>query len=97
MMNTAHTDGLERDSADARSSFSMGGLMWRVGVALLFYVLSTGPVVKLLLEGRISEKAVETIYAPFVWLDNTQFGERVLGPFFRWYGETIWRWEVPAK
>jgi hypothetical protein len=63
----------------------------------MLYVLSTGPVVSLMYQGKISEKTVDKIYAPVKWLSKTSPGRAVMEPFFRWYGEKLWGWGLSSK
>jgi hypothetical protein len=67
--------------------------LW-MAVALVLYVLSTGPVVRLMFEGVISEQVVETVYAPFRWLEHTKVGQVLLELFIEWYGEKLWGWGI---
>jgi len=75
---------------------SRGSMLWWVGIVLMLYVLSIGPVVRLALEEKIPLKAPETIYAPLVWLCETPVGKKFVRPSLIWYGNTIWRWELPV-
>jgi hypothetical protein len=63
------------------------------GLALVLYILSIGPVVKLMIKRVIPEGVVTTVYAPMIWLGETKSGKKILDPFFNWYGEKIWRWK----
>jgi hypothetical protein len=71
-------------------------LVW-AGLLLLLYVLSIGPAVKFARDNRLPKDTVETVYAPLVWLCDTPAGEKFVRPSLIWYGETIWRWEMPIK
>ena len=64
-----------------------------MSVALVLYVLSIGPVAKLMLKGIVSQQMVMTVYAPIVWLAETKSGGKILEPFFDWYGEKVWGWK----
>jgi hypothetical protein len=72
--------------------------LWRClcwsGAALVLYVLSIGPVVRLMFEGTISEEVIEAVYAPITWLGETKLGHDLLEPFVEWYGEKLWGWGI---
>ena len=67
-----------------------------LALVLVFYVLSTGPVVRLALEEKISSEFVEILYAPFGWMDRTTIGHECLKVFTHWYGEELWGWDFPV-
>ena len=54
-----------------------------VVVALLLYVLSSGPVVRLMIHEKAPLKPVEIFYAPLAWL--SQHDRNISGPFLNWY------------
>jgi hypothetical protein len=81
----------------AKEEQSAGGPFLSFVMVLILYVLSTGPVVRLMDYGRISEKTLDKIYAPIVWLDQTSAGRAALEPFFHWYGEKLWAWGSSSK
>ena len=45
----------------------------------------------MMFKGLISPEVIETVYAPFGWLEQTGGGRMVL-MFVKWYGETLWGW-----
>ena len=73
--------------------FLLRCLCWG-GVALVLYVLSIGPVVRLMFEGTISEEVIEAVYAPITWLGETKLGHDLLESFVEWYGEKLWGWGI---
>lgn len=61
--------------------------MWIVGVVLVLYVLSVGPVIKLVQKGVVSASA-GVFYIPLFFLhDKTVVGKR----FLEWYLEDVWK------
>jgi len=58
-----------------------------IAVALLLYVLSTGPVVRLTVQGKISWETIQIIYAPLVWL--VEHDRTLSGPFLECYTD-LW-------
>lgn len=88
------TSGSDRDFRPAGKRD--GNIIISIVVALALYVLSTGPVVKLALEDQIPLEFVETVYAPFQWVDRTDLGHKILKAFAHWYGEKLWGWQSPV-
>jgi hypothetical protein len=87
----------QENASPPKEEKSAGGpFLWFV-MALVLYVLSTGPVVRLMDQRRISERTLDKIYAPIVWLEKTSSGRAVLEPFFHWYGEKLWGWGSSSK
>ena len=82
------------------SSGSRPGLLSTVGLwlgtVLCAYVLSTGPVAKIETaltppgspQRASAEKALNTFYAPIIWVDNHA---KAFDKFLRWYVLTMWR------
>ena len=71
-----------------------GGLsrvaLW-VGCFLVLYVLSVGPVAKLIDKGVIKEPSVTPFYAPIVWLiDHWQPAQDAT----IWYLTVVWRIDI---
>lgn len=61
-------------------------LCWGIGLFAL-YLLSTGPVVKLVCKGVINYHYAEAVYAPLIWLsDNCEPLEESL----EWYVAELW-------
>jgi len=72
--------------AQPPSSSSAGRWAGGIVLALVLYVLSTGPAVKLTEAGIISDHTYELIYAPVIWpLNHTTMGETYLGPIYLWW------------
>jgi hypothetical protein len=86
----------DSETAEAESSraFSFAGLVRWFCIATVLYVLSIGPVAKLMFAGRLSERTVTRIYAPLLWLGQTEVGEKLVSPCIRWYGEKVWNWKA---
>ncbi len=76
--------------ATGRSS----GARWAGGIvlALVLYVLSTGPMLKLTftVTGQLTYKTCQTIYAPLLWLGETDTGQVYIQPLLKWYWYEIW-------
>ena len=87
----------QEDAPSEKEGRSAGGFVLWIFISAVLYVLSTGPVVRLMGEGKISESTVDKIYAPLVWLSHTSIGAVVLEPFFHWYGEKLWGWGSSSK
>jgi hypothetical protein len=66
-------------------------LCW-LPVALLVYVLSTGPVMKLEEAGYLPRNVDAIIYKP-LWAVTPEF----LGRFFWWYIFDVWKVTAPSK
>jgi hypothetical protein len=69
------------------------GARWAGGIvlALMLYILSTGPVFKLVDAGYVSEDHLGVIYAPLFWVgQNTFVGKKCLRPALNWYWIEIW-------
>jgi len=58
------------------------------GVALVLYVLSTGPVCRLCDKGLVPQRIVETVYLPVIYV-----GDRFSIPhdFLSWYVHDLWK------
>lgn len=74
----------------SRSGFGSSLPLW-LGGALLVYVLSTGPAVKLVEHGVIAGSSLETVYAPLVLLANHC---EPVSDFFEWYLCEVWDWDI---
>jgi hypothetical protein len=83
----------ENAPAEKEERSAGGFILWFV-VGVMLYILSIGPVGRLMFEGKISLSTVEKIYAPLTWLCETRIGQVVGKPFFEWYGE-LWGWGSP--
>ena len=78
----------EQKPADKPRRSGFGKLLSLAGSLLIFYVLSTGPIAKLVEAERISASDVRRLYAPLVWLiKNFPPAER----FFDWYLKDVWK------
>jgi len=78
----------QQKPADKPRRSGCGTLVWVTGSFLVFYVLSTGPIAKLVEIGMISGSATRRVYAPLTWLgDNFPPAES----FFDWYLEDVWK------
>ena len=78
----------EQKPADKPRRSGRSKLFWLAGSLLIFYVLSTGPMAKLVETKRISESDMRLVYAPLVWLiENFPPAER----FFDWYLKEVWK------
>jgi hypothetical protein len=78
----------QKKPADKPRRSGCGTLVWVTGSFLVFYVLSTGPIAKLVESDRISVSAMQRVYAPLVWLvENWAPAE----DFFDWYLEDVWK------
>jgi hypothetical protein len=77
-----------------RAGRSWGSLvLW--GLALVvFYVLSTGPMVKMAESGLFEATYLNKVYAPLGWAVDRSSG---VEHFFIWYLGEIWRCDVPGK
>jgi len=81
------SEAQKKPAAKPRRS-GCGTLIWVAGSLLVFYVLSTGPIAKLVEIDRISGSDMRRVYAPLVWLmENFPPAER----FFDWYLEDVWK------
>ena len=87
----------QENASPPKEEKSAGGLFLWPLIVVMLYVLSTGPVVRLMDQGRVSEKVLDRIHAPIVWLSKTSIGSVILEPFFRWYGEKLWGWGSSSK
>ena len=75
--------------ADSRRG-GFGTVLWVAGLVLIVYVLSVGPVAKLIEHDVISEDLAAPVYAPLQWLaDNCE----PVDDFFGWYVDEVWRHE----
>ena len=64
-----------------------GGLWILVGLSLIAYPLSVGPVAKLLDRGLIPEAGFRAMYRPLgILCDHSPLAVR----FFRWYLQGVW-------
>ena len=78
----------EQKPADKPRRSGFGKLFSLAVSLLIFYVLSTGPIAKLVEAERISANDVRRVYAPLVWLiNNFPPAER----FFDWYLKDVWK------
>jgi hypothetical protein len=75
-------------SRDAPHRSGLGKCAWMALLLFAFYVLSTGPVGKLVEHGVISEPLAESIYSPLLWLRNNC---PPMMKFFDWYLGTLWQ------
>jgi hypothetical protein len=75
------------------------GVRWAGGIvlALVLYVLSTGPALKLAKAGYLSQTTLNVVYAPIIWSRQTEVGEKFLRPAFLWYWETVWDIEARVE
>ena len=83
----------QENAPAAKEERSAGGFVLWFFVSVVLYVLSTGPVVRLMFQGKISESTVDKVYAPIEWLSKTSLGAAVVDPFFLWYGDELWEWK----
>jgi hypothetical protein len=77
----------ESDSGDAKSGLSRAAA-WVVGLAILlpvFYVLSTGPVIKLVMTLPVVERYAEPILAIYAPLDYLYRHSDAVHEFLDWY------------
>ena len=78
----------QQKPADKPPRLSCGTFIWLAGSLRIFYVLSTGPIAKLVEAERISSSDMRRVYAPLVWLiENFYPAER----FFDWYLKDVWK------
>ena len=85
----------EENAPAAKDGTPMGSLVICLIGALVFYILSIGPVERLASEGKIPQSAVRKIYAPIIWSSKTSLGTSILNPFLMWYGYNLWGWKPP--
>jgi hypothetical protein len=67
---------------------------WAGGIvlALVLYVLSTGPAARLVQTGHVSILTTRKVYAPILWVrDHTKIGQSYLRPALEWYCRKIWK------
>jgi hypothetical protein len=88
----------EREKPRARPGQSAAGSptkRWAGGIllALVLYILSTGPALKLAKAGYLSQETLNVVYAPIIWSRQTELGDRYLYSALRWYWEIVWEME----
>lgn len=78
----------QKKPADKPRRSGCGTFIWVTGSLLVFYLLSTGPIAKLVEAERISARDMQRVYAPLVWLiEHFPPAER----FFDWYLKDVWK------
>jgi hypothetical protein len=81
----------EKENDSGEETRHGGGVLrwvWIAGVAVVFYVLSVGPMCKLSDEGVVPSTVMQVVYAPLIWVCHES---QVANDFFRWYCKTVWK------
>jgi hypothetical protein len=61
--------------------------VWIAGLAVVLYVLSIGPVVRLSYRYAIVDASLDVIYAPLTYF---AYNSRAASRFLKWYIEDAW-------
>lgn len=85
----------EREKPRGRSGQPAAGnstARWAGGVALvlMLYVLSTGPMLKLRMNGQVSDETFWDLYAPVGWICETKVGEACIMLPLLMYWDIVW-------
>jgi hypothetical protein len=73
--------------AETRHGGGVFRWVWIGGMILVFYVLSIGPVAKLIEKGVIKAESVEPVYLPLSLLGSRY---RAMGLSLQWYMTDVW-------
>src|SRR5205807_6284386 len=81
---SVNQDGTRQES----QGLAFGRPAFVILAALVFYVLSVGPVCKLADRGVVPYRFMQVVYAPLSWVAKKS---PVTARFFSWYCKAIWK------
>jgi len=81
----------KQDGEEARHGGGVFKWVWIVGVMLVLYVLSVGPVMKLVQFRVVRPSVVDVAYSPVFWLTSQSL---LMDRFYQWYVFRVWRVRV---